>query len=395
MKTIFCQSTPKGIITTPPSKSLSHRLLICASLANGISRINNISLCDDVLATISCLRALGAKIEINNSEAIVKGIDSFDCSTETLLYCNESGSTLRFLLPLCMLYKPQITISGKNSLLSRPLNVYEKLGFIIERNTNFIRVNQGLKSGKYVIDGNISSQFISGLCFVLPLISGNSSIVLKNAESLPYVYISLYVLSKFGIKTTMIGNTIIIDGNQSYKPFNTTVEGDFSSASYLQLLSEDIILHGLNENSLQPDAVYSNYFNSLSKGFSKLDISQCPDLGPALFIYAAMHEGGIFTGTHRLKYKESDRCRAMKEELDAFNIHLTIEENQVIVPNCVVCPSNREVYSHNDHRIAMALSPLLSRYGGVLNGSECVNKSYPDYFKDIRKTGVVFTCTND
>ncbi len=400
MNVTITPSVAVGNINAPPSKSCAHRLLICAALSEGKSLIKNIGTNDDIVATVSCLRALGAKIEINNNVAEIYGINS-DSKKEVLnLFCNESGSTLRFLIPLSLVFANKVSFTGSKRLLERPQSVYEELfkekGCYLEKADNSLLAEGELKSGTYKMPGDVSSQFLTGLLFTLPLLDGNSEIVLTTPlQSSPYVDITIDVLSQFGINIEKTNeNKFFIKGNQKYLPQELSVEGDWSNAAFLDafnLIGGKVTVEGMNNSSFQGDKVYRDFYKELKKGTPTLDISDCPDLGPILIACAALCNGAKLVGTKRLKIKESDRAEAMRTELSKFGIDITVNEDDVIIPKKDIKNPTKMLDCHNDHRIAMSLAILCSKVGGTLIDAQCVNKSYPEFFEDIKSLGIQYT----
>ncbi len=396
MKTYIYPSKAQGTIIAPPSKSIAHRLLICSGLASGISKVKGISLSEDILATIDCLKALGADCRIEEDIAIIKGINPFNSPSSTL-ECRESGSTLRFFLPICLLSGRKYTLSGSSTLLKRPMSVYEDI--CSEQNIEYIKTENSislsgvLKSGNYKVKGNISSQFISGLLFALPLLNGDSTITIAPPiESASYINLTIQSLSEFGVEIVWSDErTLYIKGNQSYRAHDVSVEGDYSNAAFfeaLNFLGSDVKIDGLSEDSLQGDRVYSKFFDMLSRGTPTVHISDCPDLGPVLFALASAKNGGIFTGTKRLKIKESDRAASMAEELSKFGVSVKVDEDSVVVYPANFHAPTQTLNGHNDHRIVMALSTLLTLTGGEIDGSEAVTKSMPDFFSQLENIGI-------
>ncbi len=384
---------PKGVVSAPPSKSMAHRYLICAALAKGKSVIHNVSLSKDIEATIGGLRALGAEITLSGSDVNVKGIENFAISPD--VFCDESGSTLRFLLPICLVGGGKATLRGSERLMERPLKVYEDIcrnqGIKLYKEKGAIYLEGRLKCGDYPVAGNISSQFISGLLFSLPLLSGGSKIVVTTAlESRPYIDMTLQALREFGVEIEFSNNCFVIPNNCKIKPAEVTVEGDYSNAAFfeaLSLLHGGVAVTGLNESSLQGDKIYREYFQKIKGGNSILDITDCPDLGPVLMAVAAAMGGAEFCGTARLKIKESDRGAAMAEELKKFCINTEIGENTIKVSGNLHIP-NAKLCGHNDHRIVMSLAVLCTLTGGIIEGSEAVDKSFPDFFEKLSELGI-------
>lgn len=390
-------SRPKGDIVSPPSKSYAHRALICAGLAKGKSKISNISFSDDIKATLNCLSSLGAEIEIQGNSAEITGIDDFKNFNSNFLFCNESGSTLRFFIPLCLLSENETVLNGTEKLISRPLSIYEdiskKQGLLFEKESNYVKVKGKVKADIFEIKGNISSQFISGLLFALPLLENDSEInIIPPFESKPYVDLTVSILKKFGIDIDYGDLNIKIKGNQKYEPQNVTVEGDWSNAAFFYAFQEsgaDVNVLGTNMASSQGDKVCLEYFKALKEGSPVLDLTDCPDLAPIMFAFAGLHNGAVFTGTDRLRLKESDRISAMQEELLKFGIILMPGDNSVTIDSSNFNAPSEIIFGHNDHRIVMANAFLLSKTGGKIDGFEAVKKSYPDFFDIISKAGVI------
>ncbi|MBR6052848.1 MAG: 3-phosphoshikimate 1-carboxyvinyltransferase [Clostridia bacterium] len=390
MRAVFTPSAPSGIIKAPPSKSMAHRLLIAAGLSNGVSRVSGIAPSEDVSATVDCLRLLGAQITLANGVATVCGTDPKKSSGATLP-CRESGSTLRFFLPLCLLSGGTATLTGSAKLLSRPLSVYETLakekGFALAGTETAVRVSGRLTAGEYVVPGNVSSQFVSGLLFALPLLDGDSVIrLLPPVESRSYIDLTLAALAAFGVRAEWTDETTLaVKGGQTYFPRDAAVEGDWSNAA--PFLSLGVPVTGLDEGSLQGDRRVAGFLSELDRGCAEIDLSDAPDLAPVLFAHAALRHGGKFTGTRRLAIKESDRGRAMKTELAKCGVAVGIRENEITVGRGAKKPTE-PLFGHNDHRIVMAAAVLLSRLGGTVEGIEAVAKSFPDFFKQLQSVNI-------
>ncbi len=391
-------SKAAGTAIAPPSKSMAHRALICGALSKG-SVIENISFSKDILATISCLESLGAKTEISGSTVKIGGLDVQNVPDNAQLFCNESGSTLRFMIPLCLLANKKITLIGAKRLFERPLGIYEDIckanGILFERSETSVTLCGKLNCGNYAIPGDVSSQFITGLLFALPLLESFSIIeIIGKFESASYIDLTLSALNQFGIKITRMGNRFVIPGKQTYLPMVHKVEGDCSNAAFLEalkFLGGDVEVQGISENTLQGDRVYKDIFSSLEDNKRKFDLSDCPDLAPILFAVAAARGGAEFTGTSRLKLKESDRGQTMAQELAKFGVSIVVEEDSVIVPECQLITPTEPLCGHNDHRIVMSLAVLSTLTGGEIIGAEAVSKSYPDFFDVLKslKIGLV------
>jgi len=396
MKAIFKPSKAEGSVMAPPSKSMAHRYLICAALAEGESLVSNISYSEDILATLDCISEIGAEVirEENQVRIIGKGISAGGILRFS---CRECGSTLRFMLPIAMMREEEAVLSGSPTLLNRPMSVYEEIALkqklFYKKENDGIHVKGSLKAGEFNIKGNISSQFISGLMFVLPLLKEDSRInLIPPVDSRSYIDLTIKALKLFGIEVTWLDSTTLyIKGNQCYEATDVTVEGDYSNAAFLEVLNTiggDVKVEGLDEASGQGDKVYFDYFDKLTEGRASLDISDCPDLGPVLFVVAATNYGGDFTGTARLAIKESDRGTVMCEELSKFGIKTEKKENSIHIEDGELKKPACILHGHNDHRIVMALSTLLMITGGELDDVNAVSKSFPDYFERIKKLGI-------
>ena len=393
-------SKGRGIMEAPPSKSMAHRLLICAGLSEGKSVIEGISSSEDMKATLDCLAAIGAKYEIEGEKVTVTGADIRNIPENAVLSCRESGSTLRFFIPICLLDGKTFTFTGSEKLLSRPLSIYkeifEKQKIYFEATAEKITLGGKLKSGIFEIPGNISSQFITGLLFVLPLLEDESKIkLIPPVESRSYINLTIEALSVFGIEIEWQDeNTLFIKGGQNYKAAEAKVEGDYSNTAFFEALNvfgSEIKITGLEPKSLQGDKIYEKYFPLLEKGEKSIDISDCPDLGPILFAVAAAKNGGTFTGTKRLKIKESDRASAMAEELSKFGTRVTVNEDNVIIDSSEFHAPAETLSGHNDHRIVMSCAVLSTLTGGKIEGAEASRKSLPDFFERLKKLGFEVT----
>lgn len=391
------KSKAEGTVTVPTSKSVAHRLLIAAALCQGESRIDGITPCEDVLATIDCLRAFGVKIEYKDNSATVCGIDFTKAKPSEALNCRESGSTLRFLIPLAMLSGNEVVFIGSERLMDRPQSVYEAVakecGLTLKRDGNSLTVCGPLTAGEYFIDGSVSSQFITGLLFALSVLREDSHIVITTKlESRSYVELTISAMEEFGVNVIWDNDSaLLIKGGRDYRAKNITVEGDWSGAAFLEAFNHIggvVEINGLNEESRQGDRVCRELFGRLDAGFAEINIENCPDLAPILFTVAAIKNGGRFIGTKRLKIKESDRAEVMKDELSKFGAELLIEENSVTVLKRQLHTPSERLYGHNDHRIVMSLAVISTIYGGEIEGYEAVSKSYPDFFEDIKSLGI-------
>lgn len=397
MKVKIEAGTLSGVLTAPPSKSMAHRMLICAALCDGRSIIHGIADSEDISATIDCLSLLGAQIVRDGRSVTVIGTDIRQNKTGGILNCRESGSTLRFIIPLALMCGQRFTFKGSEKLFSRPLSVYENI--CKSQGLSFERTDIGeltacgrLSAGEYKVEGNISSQFISGLLFVLPLFKEDSRITVTTPiESRSYLDLTVESLKMFGVDVSWEDeHTLYVRGNQSYVPCEADVEGDYSNSAFFEamnLFGSDIKLNGLKGDSLQGDKIYIKYFEMLERGTPTIHIGNCPDLGPILMAVAAAKNGAVFCGTHRLKLKESDRGAVMAEELSKFGTSVAVHDDSIVVyPKSFYAPTST-LSAHNDHRIVMALSVLLTLTGGYIEGAEAVRKSLPEYFELMKSLG--------
>ena len=384
----------KGIVTAPPSKSYAHRYLICGALS-GNAKITNISFSNDILATYNCLKALGYKLEKEGNTVICKGKGE----STRLLDCKESGSTLRFMIPLCLLDDEEVTLKGTKKLFSRGLDIYleifKKQNIYYHLEEDSITIKGKLKPGKFKFRGDVSSQFISGLCFVLPLLDGFSSISLTTKlESASYVDMTLSAIRRFGVDVERLGPHIYISGRQKYKCLRAMkVEGDYSNAAFLDafnLLGGEVQVTGLMtpRYSKQGDRVYPKYFNKIKKGCPTIDLSNNIDLGPILFTLSTLFHGAIFKGIKRLRIKESDRIIDMLTPLKEFDVKYELKDDEIKIYPIKELRSDVHLRPANDHRIVMSLIVLLTVVGGYIDNIEAIDKSYPNFLSDIEKLGI-------
>lgn len=390
------KGTASGVVSIPSSKSVAHRLLINAALTDGETIINGLSLNEDIGATIDCLKTLGAKIDYSHGRCTVHGTKDRGKSLRRL-HCRESGSTLRFMIPLC-LDSVKTELYGSPRLIERPHSVYseicEKNGFLWQSDGEKITVCGGLKSGEYEVPGNISSQFITGLMLALPTLEGDSVIRLTTEpESLSYIDMTVASLAAFGIVIEKRSEREwFIKGSQNRRsPGIINVEADESGAAFfgaLNYIGGDVKLDNLNNNSCQGDRVWRLFFPMLESGRPEISIKDCPDLGPILMSLAACLNGVTLRNTARLKIKESDRGGAMAEELEKLGVKVAVEENTITVDPSGIHAPNEALDGHNDHRIVMSLAVLLTQFGGKINGAQAVSKSMPQFFTMLNSLGI-------
>lgn len=397
MKVKILPSKTSGEVSAPPSKSFAHRYLIGSVLSCGKCVIKNIADSDDISATLSCIEQLGGSVTKDGNIVTViptneKQIENAVCD------CKESGSTLRFFIPVVLATGAKnCTFLGSERLLARGIKEYEKLfensDVKIKSDEKSIEVNGTLTAGNYEISGEVSSQYTTGMLFALSVLDGKSTLkITGNAESRAYVDMTIKVLKDFGADITETEkNFFEINGKGRLSPGEFTVEGDWSNAAFLIALSRlvgTISVSGLNENSVQGDRFCTAAFDALDGENAEIDLKDCPDLAPILFSYAAYKNGGKFINTRRLRVKESDRANVMAEELKKFGANVKVYENSVEIEKTQLKPPIVPLCGHNDHRIVMALSVLAAVFGAEIDGAEAVNKSYPDFFRVIKKAGV-------
>lgn len=385
-------SLPRGTVTAPPSKSYAHRLLICAMLAGG-GKVCNIDLSDDIRATLRCMSSLGVRYEyrdrvITVQNGIARG------KRDITLDVGESGSTLRFFIPVCLILGGRFVFKGAKRLFERPLGVYaeicEKNGIKFELSEDSLTVQGKLNARHIAVRGDVSSQFVSGLLFASALADEPIHIaVTGKIESAPYIDMTVSSLAYHGITFEKRGCVFTRTGGGAVQRV-TAAEGDWSNAAYLlafNYIGGSVRVTGLDENSLQGDKVCLELFNSLVSGRPVISVADCPDLFPALAAVAALNNGAEFTHTSRLSAKESDRVRAMADTLRAFGI-----ESEIYPDNAVIFSAGPHAPDHalscfNDHRIVMAQTLIMSVCGGDIAGVQAINKSFPDYFKAFSSLG--------
>lgn len=391
------KSKANGEIVARSSKSYMHRALIGGALSDGETVIENIAESEDIKATIECLKNFGATFQFSGDTVRIQGVSPTKNKNTLSLFANESGSTLRFLIPVSLLYSDSVEFTGSKRLLERPQTVYEELfprkNCFIKRSENCITVGGTLTGGVYECRGDISSQFLTGLLFTLPLLNEDSEIKLTTPlQSSPYIDLTLEILNEFSVNIERTDDrTFKIKGNQTFKATKLYCEGDWSNAAFLEafnLIGGNVKVDGLNINSTQGDKIYREYFEELKQGTPVLDITDCPDLAPILMTMATLLNGAVLKGTSRLKIKESDRGEVMKNELSKFSADITVLEDEIIIKKADLKTPTENLCGNNDHRIAMSLTVISSVFSGVIENAECVNKSYPLFFEDCEKLNI-------
>ena len=406
-----------GVIMAPPSKSMAHRAVLCAALAKGISHIRNLEFSKDIAATLAAAGQLCARVTTGGNDAVVEGLGRF-LPVEAPVDCCESGSTLRFLIPLASLTGQAVTFVGRGRLMERPQSVYEQL--YRERNLHFEQTPAGLTvagtlpSGEYTVAGNVSSQFISGLLFALPLLGSGSTLhLLPPVESRSYIDMTRSVQAAFGVQSRWLDETTLaIPGGQHYCPCDYTVEGDYSQAAFPAVLGAvcgGVTIAGLAPDTLQGDAVILDILRRCGARFTRtgdavtfekaplhgvdIDLADCPDLGPVLMVLGLLCEGTtVIRNAERLRLKESDRIAAMEAELRACGGVLESDGGTITVHGCAgrLHAPAAPLHGHNDHRVVMSLAVLAAAAGLPLtvDDAEAIQKSWPGFFADAAPLGV-------
>lgn len=413
MKVTIQPSSCYGSVKIPPSKSMAHRAIICAALADGKSTISNIDYSVDIQTTIDCMRKLGANIICHKDSVEIQGIQNFNHLTDNHIECNESGSTLRFLIPIFSLTNQKVIFTGKNRLLKRPQKVYEDLfkenNLIFNQTENYIEIQGRIRAKEYTLQGNVSSQFISGLLFTLPLLEKDSTIhILPPFESKSYIDLTIQMLEKFNIHIEWIDDfTLFIKGNQKYYAHDEVVEGDFSQFAFFAVLgaiNHDLEIKGMDNHSLQGDKqildilsdfgceiTHENSIYKIKQSNLKahtIDLKNCPDLGPILCTLAMFSKGTThITNASRLRLKESDRIEAMVSECKKMGCEIEVMDDEMYIHGDYSKPTI-ELDGWKDHRIVMACAIALTKLGGTIDGCEAITKSYPSFFEDLKSVGI-------
>ncbi|MDR0661255.1 MAG: 3-phosphoshikimate 1-carboxyvinyltransferase [Prevotellaceae bacterium] len=412
-----CASEVSGTSIAPSSKSIAQRAIVAALLASGTSILRNLTLCDDTEAALSIAKILGADVKEDGYDyhIISKSITTLPQKEQTL-FCGESGLLTRMIIPVASLLSSPVTITGNGSILGRPIDMIEKplqdLGVCIRINRGFLpAVIEGpLKGGTANIDGNISSQILTGLLLALPLAKQDSAVYVHNLKSKPYIDLTIDLLQSFGIVVENKNYEIFrINGNQQYRAISYNIEGDWSAASCLLVagvIAGEVTINNLDTNSLQADkaildalqlantnvcirqnkpfcsvtTTYSNYLKPF-----EFDANECPDLFPALVVLASNCNGiSKIHGTKRLPHKESNRALALQQEFGKLGITIAVNDDTMLITGGTI--TGGKVSSHNDHRIAMALATAALKSTGkvIISGAESVNKSYPQFWNDLQ-----------
>ena len=406
-----------GRIAAPPSKSMAHRAVLCAALAKGTSHLHHLAFSKDISATLGAAGRLCARVTTGENDAVVEGLGRF-LPVDAPVDCCESGSTLRFLIPLASLTGQEVTFTGRGRLMERPQSIYKTLyqqqGLRFEQGADRLTVEGALTPGEYELAGNVSSQFISGLLFALPLLDGDSTLhLIPPVESRSYIDMTRAVQAAFGVTSRWLdGNTLALPGRQHYHPCDYDVEGDYSQATFPAVLGAvcgGVTVTGLSPDTLQGDAVILDILHRCGAQFTRdgdavifakaplhgvdIDLADCPDLGPVLMVLGLLCEGTtVIRNAERLRLKESDRIAAMEAELRACGGVLESEGGTITVHGYAEHLHAPEgiLHGHNDHRVVMSLAVLSAAAGLPLpvDDAEAIQKSWPNFFAAIRPLGV-------
>ena len=409
----FSPFVPNGTVNVPPSKSDVHRAIICAAMANGVSRISPVALSNDIKATIGCIKALGADAVLENNVLTVDGTNMYKNKT-ALLDCGESGSTLRFFIPIAAVGNINATFVGKGKLPQRPIGIFTealpKAGNVCKTEGGLpLEIKGQLKSGIFEIPGNVSSQFITGLLLALPILESDSEIVLTSPlESVGYIAMTIRTMKQFGVNIQATEKGWHIKGGQSYKTCDYTTDGDWSQAAFFMVLgavSGKVTVKGVAKDSTQGDkkcteilarfgAKVTQLDNEVTVEKGKLkaitiDASQIPDLVPVLSVCAAFAEGTTkIINAERLRIKECDRLKATAELLN--NLGGKVKElSDGLEITGVSSLKGGNVNGYNDHRIVMSAAVCAARSDEDITATFAmsINKSYPDFYIDYNSIG--------
>ena len=376
-----------GVVTPPASKSMAHRAVLAMALADRQGTLSNLSDSQDIQATKRCVEALKAP----RSDGELPYLD-----------CGESGSTLRFVIPIALALRGGGVFTGRGRLMERPqgpyFDIFDEQGIFYEQKDGVLTIQGTLTPGVYRLPGNVSSQFVTGLLYALPLLTGDSTIKITTPlESSGYVDMTLDMLEKFGISVENQNyETFRVPGNQTYQARDIAVESDWSQAGFwyaANFLDNRVSIQGLNPTSTQGDRVVASLYWKLAKpGDVDIDVSGCPDLLPPLAVMAAIRQGTTrFINAARLRIKESDRLATVHHLLTALGGQ-TEEGPDSLTVHGVPHLTGGTVDGANDHRIVMAAAIAATFCDGLTTilGAEAVNKSYPSFWEEYKKLGGVF-----
>ncbi|MCI7768374.1 MAG: 3-phosphoshikimate 1-carboxyvinyltransferase [Oscillospiraceae bacterium] len=391
-----------GTVSAPSSKSYSHRMIIAAALADGVSEISNVTDSNDISVTSQAMEALGANVLAENGVYTVRGIKAPAKKAE--IDCGESGSTLRFIIPVAAALGTTATLNGHAKLPQRPITPYTRefpqKGVTFEPQSGLpITITGRLRAGEYNLEGDVSSQFITGLMLALPLCEEDSVIKLTSPlQSKPYADMTAAALKKFGVdirEMSMGGLPIyLIKGGQKYKPCRTAVEGDYSQAAFFftaNALGSEIKVTNLDPDSVQGDKAILDIISSCGSEMKPFtaDVADIPDLVPILAVLGSFTKGqSRIVNAARLKLKESDRLVCVADALNAIGGRVTAGDD-FLTMDPIDQFTGGEVDSCKDHRIVMAaaIAATASASPVIIHGAENVNKSYPRFFDDFKSLG--------
>ena len=385
MNVTILPGTLKGAVTPPSSKSQTHRAVLALMLAQGEGKLSNLAVSEDIQATQDCVAALKS-----GQPAQADGLP--------LLDCGESGSTLRFLIPVALAVRGGGHFTGRGRLMERPqgpyIRLFEEKGILWKQEEACLTVAGQLEPGVYALPGNVSSQFITGLLYALPLLSGDSRIVLTTPlESRGYVDMTLDMLRRFDIRVEEQEDSFLVPGNQTYQARDLTLEADWSGAAFwyaANFLGAQVDIQGLNPDSVQGDRQIGTLYWKLARpGNVDIDLSQCPDLAPPLAVMAAVRKGTTrFVNAGRLRMKESDRLETIARTLNALGAKAQVGEDTLTLEGLDHLEGGT-VDGCNDHRIAMmaAVAAIACKQKVTILGAECVKKSYPRFWEDYTALG--------
>lgn len=376
----------RGSITPPPSKSQAHRAMLAMMLSGGDGELQNLSRSQDIDATQRCAAALTAK--------------GAPCDGLPMLDCGESGSTLRFLIPVALALRGGGHFTGQGRLMERPqkpyFDIFDEKGIFYDLQYGVLTVRGTLTPGIYALPGDVSSQFVTGLLYALPLLAGDSEIVLTSPlESRDYVAMTLDVLSKFGVQVENENyERFRVPGNQKFRAVDMAIEADWSQAGFwyaAAFLDNAVEITGMAPASSQGDRVVAELYWKLAKpGDVDIDVSGCPDLVPPLAVMAAVRRGNTkIVNAARLRIKESDRLTAVSTVLRAMGADITELPDGLVIVGQETLKGGVTVDSFNDHRIAMMAAIAATRCSVpvTIQGAECVRKSYPGFWDDYKALG--------
>ncbi len=391
-----------GAVTPPPSKSMAHRLIIAAALGSGVSTVRNVAMSQDIQATLRCITALGGQWEQPSEDLLT--IHGFGGKSPAsgelpLLDCGESGSTLRFFIPIALAAAGGGVFTGRGRLMERPqkpyFDLFDERGIFHEQTDGVLTVRGRLVPGEYRLPGNVSSQFFTGLLFALPLLDGDSSIVSTTAlESSDYISMTLEAMARAGAAPEMgAGRQSYRVTPADYRPVDAAVEADWSQAGFwyaAKALGSPVELQGLDPDSTQGDRIVAAHYERLTQpGDADIDVSGCPDLLPPMAVMASIRQGTTrFVNAARLRIKESDRLKTTAALLNALGGQAEEGPDSLTVRG-VSAFTGGTVDGANDHRIVMAAAIAATRSAGPVTilGAEAVRKSYPGFWDDYKRLG--------